>query len=148
MDQAGDVQQRVGYAVKRVQAALNVAMDRRLRGLGLGVSQYACLAQLDRSPGLTNADLARAVFVSRQATHQLLAGLVGAGFVTVSGSGRQQRLTLSPSGAEVLARASAVVGEVEEQMLAGLPPDGRATLAETLLRCADALEVSGHAPGI
>ena len=34
---------KVGYLVKRVQAALRAAMDEELRPLGLSVSQYAIL---------------------------------------------------------------------------------------------------------
>src|SRR5690606_3760268 len=82
----------IGYALKRVQAALHSAMEDALREFGLGVSQYACLTVIAHRPGISNADLARAVFVSRQATHQLLAGLVASELVVVSGRGRGARL--------------------------------------------------------
>ena len=57
---------RMGYELKRAQAALRAAMDEALRRHGLTVPQYACLELLDQRPGLTNAELARGAFVSRQ----------------------------------------------------------------------------------
>lgn len=50
-------------------------MDARLRADNLTVPQYATRELLAQRPGLSNADLARGVLVSRPATHQLLAGL-------------------------------------------------------------------------
>lgn len=142
-----DVERRVAYAVKRAQAALNAAMEARLRDLGLGVGQYACLAQIDRRPGISNAGLARAVFVSRQATHQLLAGLRSAGLVEVSGTGRAQRLRLSPRGDALLLDATSVVDEVEEQMLQGLSVAEQTALLDRLLSCAAALEATPSGAG-
>lgn len=69
-------------------------------------------------PGLSNAALARGVFVSRQATHQLLSGLKGSGLVDVHGAGRDQRLALTAHGSTLLAAASKAVAEIEERTAA------------------------------
>ena len=130
----------VGYAIKRAQAALHTAMETTLRDLGIGVSQYSCLVALAHRPGISNADLARAVFVSRQATHRLLAGLMADGLVEVSGEGRGARLALSEHAVRVLDEAQRRVLEVEARMLATIPDARRAALRDELNACADALE--------
>lgn len=59
-----DVTHHVGYLLKRTQAALRGAMDKVLREHGLTVPQYATLELLALHPGMSNADLARATFVT------------------------------------------------------------------------------------
>lgn len=134
-----DVSTSVGYSLKRVTWALRGAMDARLRQFDLSVPQYACLELLAQRPGLSNADLARGVFVSRQATHQLLSGLKGSGLIEVNGTGRDQRLALTTHGSTLLAEASRAVAKIEEQMLAPLSLQQRAALRADLDACADAL---------
>lgn len=135
-----DDETSVGYALKRAQAALHAVMDERLGPLGIGVSQYACLTLLDHRPGISNADLARGVFVSRQATHQLLAGLRASDLVETTGAGRGQRLSLSPRGRSVLRDAAARVAVVERAMLGDLTRAESEVLKTALHRCADALD--------
>lgn len=139
MSQPAD-QNSVGYALKRAQAALHTAMEAALDELGIGVSQYSCLTALRAHPEISNAELARAVFVSRQATHQLLAGLQQDGLVTVSGTGRGARLSLTSRGRELLAEAATRVDAVEHRMLTHIPVARRAALREELALCARSLE--------
>jgi DNA-binding MarR family transcriptional regulator len=131
----------VGYALKRTATALRAAMEASLRPLGLSVPQYSCLEILDARPGISNADLARGVFVSRQAMHQLLGGLQEAGLVTATGPVRVQRYSLTPKGEQMVAAASAAVAAVEEQMLSGLQEPERQRLLDDLERCTAALSV-------
>jgi len=134
-----DISTSVGYSLKRVTWALRGVMDARLRDFGLSVPQYACLELLAQRPGLSNAELARGVFVTRQATHQLLSGLRGSGLIDTRGAGREQRLALTEHGSTLLAAASKAVAEIEEEMLAPLSPGRRAALRTALETCADAL---------
>jgi DNA-binding MarR family transcriptional regulator len=90
-----ELDQSVGYALKRAQHALHSTMDAELRDYGLSVSQYACLEILAARPHISNADLARDAFVSRQAMHQLLSGLTAAGLVSAVGQGRGKRFALN-----------------------------------------------------
>jgi len=136
----------VGYALKQAAAALRSSMDEALRPLGLSVSQYACLELLGQRPGLSAAELARGVFVTRQSMHTLLQGLEERGLIArpaAAPHGRALPATLRPEGARQLARASAVVAEVEARMVAGLPPAARHRLRDDLAGCAAAL---GEAP--
>lgn len=134
-----DLPTSVGYALKRAAVALRSAMDVALRDIELSVSQYAVLELLVQRPGLTNAELARGVFVTRQATHQLLDGLVGAGLVSIDGAGRQQRVTVTGPGRDRLTEASRRVAEVEQRMIAILAPAQRQSLLSSLTACITAL---------
>ena len=129
----------VGYALKRTATALRTAMEASLRSFGLSVPQYSCLEHLDARPGISNADLARGVFVTRQAMHQLLGGLQEAGLVSAVGQGRVQRYSLTTEGQRTIVAASAAVAAVEEQMLSGLQPSDRQRLLSDLERCTAAL---------
>jgi DNA-binding MarR family transcriptional regulator len=127
------------YALKRTATALRTAMEASLRSHGLSVPQYSCLEILNARPGISNADLARGVFVTRQAMHQLLGGLQEAELVSAGGQGRVQRYSLTAEGQRIIAAASAAVAAVEEQMLSGLQPSERQRLHNDLERCTAAL---------
>ena len=121
-------------------------MNTALREHDLTVSQYSCLEQLAHQPGLTNSKLARGTFVSRQAMHQLLATLKGAGLVQGDGGGRHERFTLTDDGSQRLHGASTAVAAVQERMLAPFDPEQRRRLYADLAACADALSPSIPAP--
>lgn len=134
-----DVNTSIGYALKRAAWALRGAMDTELRTLGLATPQYACLELLHHRPDISNAELARGVFSSRQATHQLLGGLREAGLIESHGQGRGQRLTLTPHGSMVLSEASRAVVAVEGRMVAALTPHDQEELHGFLAACVDGL---------
>jgi DNA-binding MarR family transcriptional regulator len=134
-----DLDTAVGYVLKRATVALRAAMDAALRDHDLTVAQYSCLEQLAHRPGLTNTELARGTFVSRQAMHRLLATLKGTELVRGDGGGRHERFTLTDNGGQRLAGASAAVAAVQEQMLAPFDPEQRRRLYADLVACADAL---------
>jgi DNA-binding MarR family transcriptional regulator len=138
-----DIDQSVGYALKRAQHALHSTMDAELRDYGLSVSQYACLEILAARPRISNADLARDAFVSRQAMHQLLAGLQATGLVTAIGQGRSQRYALTAEGHTRLSTASSTVAAIEQRMLATLSRAEREQLHRQLSTCASALGPAG-----
>lgn len=136
------VTEHVGYRLKRTHAALRGAMDAALRGHDLTVPQYACLEILALRPGLSNAELARATFVSRQSMNLVLRGLQEAGLVErpdVVDQGRARPVRLTDAGGRRLDAAQVAVHAVEERLLAQLPPEHLPRLLEDLDRLADAL---------
>ena len=135
-----NIETSIGYALKRTATALRVAMEASLRAHGLSVPQYSCLEILRARPGLSNADLARGVFVTRQAMHQLLGGLQQADLVSARGQDRAQRYWLTSHGERTIEVASADVAAVEERMLSGLPAPERQRLLADLQACTSALE--------
>src|SRR6202522_2225485 len=114
-------------------------MDGELRGYGLSVSQYACRRILAARPRISNAEVARDAFVSRQAMHQLLTGLRATGLVTAVGQGRSQRYALTAEGRTCLRKASSTVTAIEQRMIATLSGAEREQLHRQLSICATAL---------
>lgn len=123
-----DLGRLVGYQLKRVQAVLRSAMDAALREHDLTTPQYVCLELLDQRPGLSNADLARDAFVTRQSMNVVLRNLHGAGLVTrpaTAPHGRALPLRLTEQGAARLKAARAGMLAVERRLTARL--DARET---------------------
>jgi len=138
----GPLDQSVGYLLKRAATALRTAMDTALRPLDLTVPQYSCLEVLSQRPGLSNAELARAVFVTRQSMNLVLRGLQDRGLVTrpaTAPQGRALPSTLTPDGRAQLRAASGLVREVEKRMLEPFSPADRDRLLHGLAACVGAL---------
>jgi DNA-binding MarR family transcriptional regulator len=143
MQPTAELGRRMGYELKRAQAALRAAMDEALRRHGLTVPQYACLELIDQQPGLSNAGLARGAFVTRQAMNVVLRGLQGGGLVTrppQAPHGRALPARLTAAGRHKLAAARADVIAIEQRMTAALPPQRADRLLADLSQMAQALE--------
>ncbi|WP_181774561.1 MarR family winged helix-turn-helix transcriptional regulator [Amycolatopsis pittospori] len=138
----GPLNRSVGYALKRAATALRVAMETALRPLDLTVPQYSCLEVLSQRPGLSNAELARAVFVTRQSMNLVLRGLQDRGLVTrpaTAPQGRALPSTLTPAGRAQLQTASGLVRTVENRMLAPFSAAQQDRLLHDLAACVDAV---------
>ena len=134
----GPVDAAVGYVLKQAAVALRNSMDAALRPLHLTVPQYACLELLGQRPGLSNAELARGVFVTRQSMNVVLRGLEERGLVArpaIAPHGRELPTELTRAGREFLEAASSAVLEVQTTMCTGLTADRQRALLETLGVC-------------
>ena len=134
-EQVGPVENAVGYVLKEASVALRNAMDAVLRPLSLTVPQYSCLELLGQRPGLSNAELARGTFVTRQSMNVVLQGLETRGLVTrpaTAARGRELPAVLTEKGREHLYAASAAVRGVEKRMCADLSPARQRELLDTL----------------
>jgi DNA-binding MarR family transcriptional regulator len=124
-----DLETSVGYLLKQASSALRTAMEAALRPLGMTVTHYSCLELLAQHPGLSNSELARGAFVSRQSMNVLLRALEQDGFVTRPATapvGKILPTRLTPLGRSRLAKASVAVRSVEQRMLAELDEEARA----------------------
>jgi DNA-binding MarR family transcriptional regulator len=138
LETVGPVENAVGYVLKQAAVALRNAMDAVLRPLHLTVPQYACLELLGQRPGLSNAELARGAFVTRQSMNVVLHGLEERGLVTrpaTAPRGRELPAALTQAGRDQLQVASAAVRGVEKKMCAGLTPTHQQELLENLATC-------------
>ena len=79
--ETSDLGRRIGYVLKQAQSALRSRMDEALRPLDLTVPQYACLELLGTGP-LSNAELARGVFVTAQSMNAGVRSLQERGLIT------------------------------------------------------------------
>lgn len=136
------VAKRLGYALKRAQHALRVSMDKALRPLDLTTPQYAVLSAVEAQPGLSNAVLARAAFVTAQSMQGILANLERDGLLTRRPDpehGRVLMSELSSAGRKKLTEAHKVVLRVENRLTAVFGSDAANEVAAQLSRCAEAL---------
>ncbi|MEU5321153.1 MarR family transcriptional regulator [Streptomyces sp. NPDC021056] len=118
-----DLETSLGYLLKEASSALRAAMEEVLRPLGMSVTHYSCLELLAQRPGLSNSELARGAFVTRQTMNVLLQALERDGYVTrpaEAAVGKVLPTRLTPRGRRSLEKASAAVRSVEARMQAGL----------------------------
>jgi len=118
-----DLDSSLGYLLKEASSALRAAMEEVLRPLGMTITHYSCLELLAQRPGLSNSELARGAFVTRQSMNVLLQALERDGLVTRPDAppvGKALPARLTPRGRERLAAATAAVRSVEIRMLAGM----------------------------
>jgi len=143
MSQDGvDLQTSLGYLLKEASSVLRAAMEEVLRPLEMSVTHYACLELLAQRPGLSNSELARGAFVTRQSMNVLLQALERDGLVERperAPSGRVLPTTLTAKGRRQLATASGTVRAVEETMLAGMSAAEQDQMRRLLRSCVESL---------
>lgn len=129
MGDAVDLDTSVGYTLKEASSALRQALEDVLRPLGMNVTRYSCLELLAQRPGLSNSELARGAFVTRQSMNVLLQELEREGYVTRAKEppvGKALPTRLTPEGRRLLDQATTAVRSVEVRMLSGLSEPERA----------------------
>ena len=132
----------LGYMLKAAASALHDALEAVLRPLGMTITHYSCLELLAQRPGLSNSELARGTFVTRQSMNVLLQALEQQGLVIRPAQapvGRVLPTELTATGRRQLAVASAAVRRVEQAMLAGLDAAEQDQMRRLLRACIAAL---------
>ncbi len=132
----------LGYFLKRAQHAFRTRLDETLRPLHLTAPQFAALAAIDADAGISNANLARAAFVTPQSMQGMLANLERDGLLTRTahpGHGRILRNQLTAKGMQVLEDARVHVQEAERQMAEAVGFGHLGDFVAMLSRCADKL---------
>ena len=105
-----------GYLIKEVQHLLRLRMDSALAHVSITTPQFAVLTWLDRTPGLSNADLSHRCFVTPQTMNLIVQKLEDRGLVLRTPSpdhGRIQQLGLTAEGTNVLQHARISLATVE-----------------------------------
>ncbi|PXX61779.1 DNA-binding MarR family transcriptional regulator [Nocardia tenerifensis] len=137
-----DLETSLGYLLKEASSALRAAMEEVLRPLGMSVTHYACLELLAQRPGLSNSELARGAFVTRQTMNVLLQALERDGYVTRPAQapvGKALPTRLTPRGRRSLEKATAAVRSVEVRMVADMTADERAAAFRLLQKMVHSL---------
>ncbi|MFF7608285.1 MarR family transcriptional regulator [Streptomyces parvulus] len=132
----------LGYMLKAASSALHSAMEAVLRPMGMTITHYSCLELLAQRPGLSNSELARGTFVTRQSMNVLLQALERQGLVVRAAQapvGRALPTELTAAGRRQLQAASAAVRRVERDMLAGLTPADQDRMRRLLTACITSL---------
>lgn len=137
-----ELETSLGYLLKEASSALRSSMEQVLRPLGMSITHYSCLELLAQRPGLSNSELARGTFVTRQAMNVLLQSLERDGLVSRPQqpvAGRVLPTELTAKGRAQLKTASAAVRGVEDRMKSGLDAAQQASLRSMLTACVGAL---------
>lgn len=115
-------------------------MDEQLEPLGLTTPQYNVLSAVQLQPGISNAALARAAFVTAQSMQGIVANLERGGLLRREPHpthGRIRQSELTEKGNEVLAKAHVLLIGVEEAMTSGFKKEEVEALGSLLHRCAE-----------
>lgn len=108
---------RVTWALRRAEGAVQTLKEKRLRALGMAVAHYSLLMSVHADPGLTGAEVARRLNVTPQAVASLADRLEKRGQLERRSHPRHRHVLemyLTDGGREVLRHADAVVADVEE----------------------------------
>jgi DNA-binding MarR family transcriptional regulator len=147
MSQDGvDLETSLGYLLKEASSALRAAMEDVLRPLGMTVTHYSCLELLAQRPGLSNSELARGAFVTRQTMNVLLQTLERDGYVSRPAQapvGKILPTRLTSRGRQSLEKASAAVRSVEARVLDGMTEQEQSDAFRILKSMVRALRVDG-----
>ncbi|ALR11473.1 MarR family winged helix-turn-helix transcriptional regulator [Mycobacteroides saopaulense] len=141
-----DLETSLGYLLKETSSALRTAMEEVLRPLGMSITHYSCLELLAQRPGLSNSELARRAFVTRQTMNVLLQNLERDGYVTRPAEapvGKVLPVRLTPRGRRCLEKATVAVRSVELRMLAGMTQTEQSDAFRLLRRMIHALRDGG-----
>ncbi|WP_017588673.1 MarR family winged helix-turn-helix transcriptional regulator [Nocardiopsis ganjiahuensis] len=116
-----------------------------LADLPHGSRGYHVLAATSRGDAPTQAALAERLLIDRSVMTYLIDDLEAADLVQRRpdpADRRVRRVCPTEHGLEVLARADALVGHIEERVLGGLDPDARALFHASAARAATAVQES------
>lgn len=133
-----NVKSLLGYKLKQTQHALRLEMDEALNGVNLTTPQYAVLAQLELNPGISNAALARASFITAQTMHGIVANLEKRNLIERNSDpkhGRILQIQLTYEGEKLVKQAHVIIEKVESSMTFTMSEYDKSTLEKLLLEC-------------
>jgi DNA-binding MarR family transcriptional regulator len=126
-----------GVLIARVARVVRQRLERAVRPVGLNQRQLVALGYLrDHGPS-AQRDLGHSLRMDASSLVCLLNELEDGGLVARRRDPADRRrgiVELSPKGAEVLGKVDEALAAIDEEILAGLDPDERATLRALLAR--------------
>jgi len=132
----------IGYNLKITQHRLRQRLDAELARLGITAPQNAVLLAVAGHPRISNAELARAAFVTPQTMQGILVNLERVGLIKRSPHPEHGRLImteLTEAGRKVVAEGAKAADVVERRMLSTLSTEEAQLLCRLLKSCAAAL---------
>lgn len=140
---------RVILALHRANLAMQAVKEPPLRNVGMPGSHYLVLINLQGTPGLTGAELARVVGLTPQAVALLVAKLTERGLLERRQHPRHrnvQELYLTDAGRRELVKAERIVSDLEQHLQETLGTERHALLRELLVQVINELP-NWHPPG-
>jgi DNA-binding MarR family transcriptional regulator len=126
---------RVVLALHRANLAIQAVKEPPLRNVGMPGSHYVVLINLQATPGLTGAELARLVGLTPQAVALLVSKLTERGVIERRQHPRHrnvQELYLTEAGQRELVKGERIVSDLEQHLRESLGPERHALLRELL----------------
>ena len=114
---------RTFYLINRVNAAVNVQMERILKPLDITVTQYTCMSRIRGHEVMSSAKLARAHRVSPQTMYEMITNLEKRGFLTrekARQNKKQLNVSLTRQGHKILGLCDRKIDEIEPLVFAGV----------------------------
>lgn len=111
------------FSVVKAYNLCDAALNKRLQELGLKVGEHEVLANIARSPGITQQALANRCFVARSGVSMLLTRMETQSLLrreVDAKDGRIKRLYLSPKGEALAQQTLAIQDEIVEKMMSAL----------------------------
>lgn len=130
-----DALDRVSWALRRAELAVQGLKEQRLRPLGMAAAHCTLLMSVPAEPGLAGAEPTRRLDVTPQAVASLVARLEGRGLLERREHPRHrhvQELHLTDAGREALRAADEVIADIERHITDALGGD-ESTQLRTLL---------------
>jgi DNA-binding MarR family transcriptional regulator len=131
----GELNDHVGYFVRRLQVAVFTDFITRLAPLKVRPAQYSVLVLIAANPGRSQAVIGQALQIERARLARLLHELEGRGWVErrrSSQDGRSHSLFVTAAGTKALARIKTLTARHEQTMTAFIGPERRAVLLKLL----------------
>jgi DNA-binding MarR family transcriptional regulator len=123
------------YLVKRLELVIRALMDDALRPLGVTTLQYTALTVLDSRGPLSSAQLARRSFLRPQTMHEMVLSLEKRGVIAREPQENNKRILLArltDEGRDLLTQCNPLVLQIEQELLADLPPEARGRFRDQL----------------
>ncbi len=139
----------IGYLLRQAIHAFNTAMDNGLREHGLTSPQFGALFVLELEPGLSGADVARAMGTTPPAANLLVAGMVEQRLVVREPHpthGRILEIYPTDEGLRRFKAARPFIRRLETQMCEGFSAAQLATVKEWLVESARVLSTTTTRP--
>ena len=136
--------QNLGYILKRAQQSLRIRVDTQLKAVEITLPQYAVLSNVAISPGISNADLAKAAFVTPQTMQGILSTLEKRNLLERSQDpehGRRLMTQLTAEGKIAMETARIEMIKVEAMMLDSISDHDIEQTTQTLLKCIENLAI-------
>jgi DNA-binding MarR family transcriptional regulator len=133
----------LGFLLGRASVATSSRVTDELRSFDLGLLEYVCMVKLRKSPGMSNAELARETRVTRQAMNIVMQRLQDAELISrpeTVPSGRSLPARLTRRGSALVRRAENAVQAVEDQLLQAMSPNERHEFKRMLGVCIESGE--------
>ncbi len=131
----GDLDERLGYFVRRIQVWIFQDFIRRLAHLDISPAQFSVLVVIGANPGLSQAELGETLGIERARLVRLLHRLERRALTErrpSSTDGRRHALQLTREGQKVLSKAKALAAQHEAGLKEKLGAEPHRLLLDTL----------------